>query len=103
MTFATAWKISGACLAALAAEAVLAYYLFVNLSYDLADRGQYGNPDAYTAGPMGALAATFYIVFGLTAAAGLLAPIVAAASWIARGRPSQPPRDRDTLPPERPR
>ncbi|MEO6666208.1 MAG: hypothetical protein ABIO65_05465, partial [Nitrospiria bacterium] len=61
-----------------------------------------GNPDAYTTGPMGALAAIFYAVFGVTAAVGLLAPLIATVSWIARGRPSQPPRGRDTLPPERP-
>ncbi len=103
MTFATALKISVACLAALAAEAVLAYYLFSNFAYELADSGQYGAPEAYAAGPMGTLATMFYAVFGVTAAAGLLAPLVAAASWIVRGRPPQPSRDADVLPPKRPR
>ena len=103
MTFATALKVSIACLAALAAEAVLAYYLFLNFAYELADRGQYNAPEAYAAGPMGTLATMFYAVFGATAAVGLLAPLVAAVSWIAHGRPPQPSRDADALPPARPR
>jgi len=104
MTFATALKISIACLAALAAEAVLAYYLFLNFAYELADSGQYSSTaESYATGPMGTLATMFYAVFGVTAAAGLLAPLVAAASWIARGRPPQPSRDTDAIPPKRPR
>jgi hypothetical protein len=104
MTFATALKISITCLAALAAEAVLAYYLFLNFAYELADSGQYSSTaEAYAAGPMGTLATMFYGVFAATAAAGLLAPLVAAVSWIARGRPPQPSRDADVLPPKRPR
>jgi hypothetical protein len=103
MTFATALKISVTCLVALAAEAVLAYYLFSNFAYELADSGQYSAAESYAAGPMGTLARIFYGVFGVTAAAGLLAPLVAAVSWIARGRPPQPSRDADVLPPKRPR
>src|SRR3990172_1366964 len=53
MTFATALKISIACLAALAAEAVLAYYLFLNFAYELADSGQYSTAEAYATGPIG--------------------------------------------------
>ena len=103
MTFATALKVSIACLAALAAEAVLAYYLFSNFAYELADSGQYGAPEAYAAGPMRTLAKMFYAVFGVTTAVGLLAPLIAAVSWIARGRPPQPSRDADAIPPKRPR
>ena len=103
MTFATALKISIACLAALAAEAVLAYYLFLNFAYELADSRQYSAPEAYATGPMGTLGTMFYAVFGVTAAVGLLAPLVAAAAWIARGRPPQPSRDADAPPPKRPR
>jgi hypothetical protein len=45
----------------------------------------------------------FYAVFGVTTAVGLLAPLIATVSWIARGRPPQPSRDADAIPPKRPR
>src|SRR3990172_12046144 len=102
MTFATALKISITCLAALTAEAVLAYYLFLNFAYELADSGQYSAAEAYATGPMGTLARIFYGVFGVTAAAGLLAPLVAAAAWIARGRPPQASPHPHALPPNPP-
>lgn len=71
MTFSTAWKITGICLIALAAEAVLAYFLFSNYAFSLAETGQYANAEAYASGPMGNLATLFYVMFGLTIAAAM--------------------------------
>jgi hypothetical protein len=76
MTLLTAFKISGVCLGALAAEAVLAYYLFSNYAYELAEQGQYGVREAYVGGPMGTMATVFYVVFVVTIGIGLGVPLV---------------------------
>jgi len=73
----TAFKISGLCLGAFAAEAVLAYYLFANFAYELADQGQYGVREAFTEGPAGAMAKIFYVVFGVTLLAAVATPLIA--------------------------
>lgn len=77
MTLLTAFKISGMCLGALAAEAVLAYYLFSNFAYELAEQGQYGVREAYIGGPAGAMAKVFYVVFGVTLLAAVAVPLIA--------------------------
>lgn len=83
MTFATAFKISGVCLLALAAEVLAAYFLFSNYAYDLAQTGTYTIREAYSeglTGPIASAAKVFYVLVGVTAAAALLAPLIAAAS-----------------------
>ncbi len=109
MTFTTAFKISGVCLLALAAEALAAYFLFSNYAYDLAQSGTYTVREAYTeglSGPMASAAKVFYGLFSATAMAALVAPLIAAVSFaLTRGRPrgarvSQPS---STIPPPRPR
>ncbi len=52
MKLSTAFKISGFCLFALAAEAVIAYLIFSNYAFSLAETGQYSMPEAYATGPM---------------------------------------------------
>lgn len=72
----TAFKISGVCLFALAAEAILSYLIFSNYAYQLAETGEYNFAEAYSSGSMGAMAKGFYAVFGITAAIGIAAPII---------------------------
>lgn len=104
MTFATAWKIAGACLIAFLAEIVLAYYLFANFAYELSPLGAARSTGAAPLEtPLTVLARVFYLVGGLTIGVGLLAPLAATVSWIIRGRPSEPPDQTDALPPARPR
>jgi hypothetical protein len=88
MSFSTALKISLICLLALAAEMVLSYFLFSNYAFYLAGEGggSYSSPEAYT-GPMGPLAKTFYGLMGITGAVALLAPMVAAGTWLLRRNP----------------
>jgi hypothetical protein len=107
MTFATAFKISGVCLLALAAEVLAAYFLFSNYAYDLAQTGTYTIREAYTeglTGPIASAARVFYVLVGVTAAAALLAPLIAAASLpFARDRVgSGKPEESGPLPPARP-
>ena len=76
MKLSTAFKISGICLFALGAEAILSYLVFSNHAYRLAETGEYSIAEAYASGPMGKMAKGFYAVFGLTIFIGLAAPIV---------------------------
>ncbi len=109
MTFATASKISGVCLLALAAEVLAAYFLFSNYAYDLARTGAYSISEAYAeglSGPIASAAKVFYVLFAVTAAAALVAPVIAAASFAFTrrralgGSASGPP---SPMPPARPR
>lgn len=106
MTFTTAFKISGVCLLALAAEALAAYFLFSNYAYDLAQTGEYTLREAYTEGPIGPPAKVFYVVLGVTAAAALLAPLIAVMSLPFTRRHAPDPRVSEAtsaMPPARPR
>jgi hypothetical protein len=81
MTFSTALKVSGVFLLALAAEALAAYFLFSNYAYDLANTGEYTVEEAYTTGPIGPAATIFAALFGFTAAAALVPPLIAVVSF----------------------
>lgn len=76
----TAIKISGICLLAVAAESLLAYLIFSNYAFSLADIGQYSSREAYSTGPMATVAMFFYGVFGVTVAIGVGAPLVSLLS-----------------------
>lgn len=107
MTFATASKISGVCLLALAAEVLAAYFLFSNYVYDLAQTGSYTVQEAYTTGPIGPAADLFYLLFAVTAAAAVTAPLIAAVSYAftrghTRAGSDESPGTR-MMPPARPR
>jgi hypothetical protein len=82
MRFSTALKISGVCLVALGAELVLAYFIFSNYAFSLAETGQYAMREAYTTGPMGTLAKAFYGIFAITIAIGVGAPLISLLSMI---------------------
>jgi len=84
MKLSTAFKISGLCLFALAAELVLAYVIFSNFAFTLADSGQYSVAEAYSTGPMGTMAKVFYGIFGLTVAVGIGAPLSSLFSSVFR-------------------
>lgn len=84
MKLSTALKISGLCLLALGAELVMAYFIFSNYAFSLAETGQYGSPEAYTTGPLGALAKVFYGVFAVTLVIGVGAPLLACLSLAIR-------------------
>lgn len=83
--------ISGTCLAALAAEAILSYLVFSNVAYEMAESGQYNMREAYSSGPIGLTAKMFYAIFGLTAAIGVGAPVIALVSLILSQSKSPPP------------
>lgn len=105
MTFATAAKISGVCLLALAAEVLAAYFLFSNFAYDLARTGEYTLEEAYTKGPVGPAAKVFYVLFAVTAAGALLAPLIAAVTFPFTRRRPRGPRGSESssvMPPARP-
>jgi hypothetical protein len=105
MTFSTASKISGVCLLALAAELLAAYFLFSNFAYDLAHTGEYTVEEAYTKGPMGPVANVFYVLFGVTAAGALVAPLIAAVSFPFTRRRARAPGGSESpsaVPPARP-
>lgn len=89
VSFSTALKISGVCLLALGAEAILAYYMFSNYAFSLAESGQYSMAEAYTSGPMSNLARLFYILFGLTITVAMGSLLVALMTWLVH----RPPRD----------
>jgi hypothetical protein len=106
MTFSTAAKLSGVCLLALAAEVLAAYFLFSNFAYDLARTGEYTIEEAYTQGPVGPVVKVFYVLFGVTAAGALAAPLIAAVSFpLTRGRARGPSGSESSsvMPPARPR
>jgi hypothetical protein len=106
MTFSTAAKISSVCLLALAAEVLAAYFLFSNFAYDLARTGEYTIEEAYTQGPVGPVAKVFYVLFVVTAAAALVAPLIAAATYPFTRRRSGDHRgdaSPSVMPPARPR
>ena len=84
MKLSTAWKISGMCLFALAAEAILSYFLFSSYAFSLAETGQYTMAEAYSSGPMGNLANLFYIMFGMTVFIGVATPLFALLSLLVR-------------------
>jgi len=93
MKLSTALRISGACLFAFAAEAIIAYLIFSNYAFSLAETGSYNLPEAYTTGPMAAVAMVFYGVFGLTVAVAVGAPVISLVSkvfrqWPRRGAPA---------------
>ncbi|MFZ5877016.1 MAG: hypothetical protein ACOYXU_11490 [Nitrospirota bacterium] len=91
MTFSTAFKVSGVFLLALGAELLAAYFLFSNYAYDLADTGEYTVEEAYTTGPIGSAATMFYVLLGVTAAAGLVPPFIAAVSFAFGRRDARSP------------
>jgi hypothetical protein len=84
MTMTTALKISGLCLLALGAEVILAYFLFSSYAFSLVKSGRYAMPEAYSSGPMGSLATLFYMLFGVTATAGIAAPLISLLSTVVR-------------------
>jgi hypothetical protein len=86
MKLSTALKISGVCLFALAAEAIIAYLIFSNYAFSLAETGSYNMPEAYTTGPMATVAKVFYGVFGLTVAVAVGAPVVSLLSKVFQQR-----------------
>ncbi|GEM_PF-2032080 len=87
MRFSTAIKISGVCLLALGVELIMAYFIFSNYAFSLAETGQYSMREAYTTGPMGTLAKAFYGVFALTIVIGIGAPLISLLSMILRPLP----------------
>jgi len=103
MTFSTASKISGVCLLALAAEVLAAYFLFSNFAYDLARTGEYTIEEAYVQGPLGPVVEVFYVLFGVTAAGALGAPLIAALTFPFRRRGPEGYESARVLPPARPR
>lgn len=95
MKLSTGFKILGVSLVALAAEALLAYMVYSNYAFSLAETGRYAVREAYTTGPMASVAKIFYGVFGVTIAIGLGAPVVALISRIVRDRSDTPPSRHD--------
>ncbi len=89
MKFSLALKILGYCFFALLAEAFLAYFIWSNYAFDLAGTGEYTTTERYTTGPMANLARTFYVLFGLTAAIGLGAPLFSLLSMAFRSKNTQ--------------
>ncbi len=99
MKFSTALTISGFCLAALVAEALLAYLVYSNHAYTMAESGQYTNREAYTSGPMGLAGRIFYGSFAITAVIGIGAPLISLVSIILnrifqRKKSADPPETR---------
>ena len=98
MKLSTAFKISGFCLLALAAEAIVVYLIFSNYAFSLVETGQYRLTEAYTTGPMATMAKVFYRVFGVTVAIGVGAPILSLLLMVFRRRskahskPTDPPK-----------
>lgn len=86
MKLSTALKISGFCLLALAAEAVIAYLIFANYAFSLVETGQYTVREAYSTGPMATMAKVFYGIFGATIAIGIGAPILSLLSMVFQRR-----------------
>ena len=84
MKLSTALKISGFCLLALAAETVMAYLIFSNYAFTLAESGQYTVAEAYSSGPMGTIAKVFYGIFGVTIAVAVGAPLLSVLSLVLR-------------------
>lgn len=106
MTFATASKISGVCLLALAAEILAAYFLFSNYVYDLAQTGGYTVQEAYATGPIAPAADVFYLLFGVTSAAALVPLAIATVSFALTPPHARNARTSDSTgatPPARPR
>lgn len=106
MTFATASKITGVCLLALAAEIVAAYFLFSNYVYDLAQTGGYTVQDAYATGPIAPAANVFYLLFGVTLAAAVVPLAIASVSFALtspRARNARTSESTGAMPPARPR
>lgn len=91
MKLSTALTITGFCLVALVAEALLAYMVYSNYAFSLAGEGLYNTPEAYSTGPMALSMKIFYFIFGLTAAIGVAAPVFWAFSLMFRSGPSEPP------------
>jgi len=87
MRFFTAIKISGLCLLALGVELIMAYFIFSNYAFSLAETGQYTIQEAYTKGPMGVMAKAFYGAFAITIAICVGAPLIAFLSMIFRHSP----------------
>lgn len=87
MKLSTALKISGFCLLALATEAVIAYLIFSNYAFSLAETGQYNMPEAYATGPMATMAKVFYGIFSATIAIGVGAPILSLLLMVFQRRP----------------
>jgi hypothetical protein len=105
MTFSTASKISGVCLLALAAEVLAAYFLFSNYVYDVAQTGAYTVRELYMNGPIAPAVDVFYVLFAVTGAAALVAPLIAAVSSAFGPRRAQDPGATDSssvMPPARP-
>jgi hypothetical protein len=80
----TAMKISGLCVLALGAEAILAYFLFSSYAFSLVDTGRYTLAESYASGPMSNLAKLFYVLFGVTAVVGAGAPLISLFSTVTR-------------------
>lgn len=89
MTFSSAAKISGVCLLALAAEVLAAYFLFSNYVYDAARTGTDTIQDLYIHGPIAPAVRVFYVLFAVTGAAALVAPVLAAVSFAFGLSPAQ--------------
>ncbi len=104
MTFSTASKISGVCLLALAAEVLAAYFLFSNYVYDAAQTGTATIQELYLNGPVPPAVSVFYVLFAVTAAAALVAPLIAAVSYAFGRRAPEPGANEPTrvMPPARP-
>lgn len=86
MKFSLALKILAFCFFAFLAEAFLAYFIWYNYAFGLAETGGYSNPERYTTGPMANMAKAFYVLFGLTAAMGLGAPLISLLSMAFRSK-----------------
>ncbi len=86
MKFPTVLKISEVWLLALVVELVLAYLIFSNYAFSLAETGQYHVRTAYAAGPMARVAKVFYAIFSVTSAVGLGALLFDLLSLIFRRR-----------------
>ena len=84
MKLSTALKISGLCLLALVVETVMAYLIFSNYAFTLAETGQYTVAEAYSNGPLGTIAKVFYGIFGVTIAVAVGAPIISLLSMLFR-------------------
>ena len=84
MKLSTALKISGLCLLALVVETIMAYLIFSNYAFTLAETGQYSVAEAYSSGPMGTIAKIFYGIFGATIAVAVGAPLLSLLSLILR-------------------
>lgn len=105
MTYSTASKISGVCLLALAAEVLAAYFLFSNYVYDVAQTGTYTVQELYMNAPIAPAVDVFYVLFAVTGAAALVAPLIAAVSFVFGPRRARDPGVTDSssvMPPARP-